>query len=92
MRALVIAFAGGLAAAPAALAAPLAPEPASKTLSSAPPIELVAGLRVGLASRPLARPLGALALALRSVWLRSPRPHQPRTSLRGLARSYRGLW
>ena len=42
MRALVIAFAGGLAAAPAALAAPLAPEPASNKLSSAPPVELVA--------------------------------------------------
>ena len=84
MRALVIAFAGGLAAAPAALAAPLAPEPASKTLSSAPPIELVAGLRVGLASRPLARPLGALALALRSVWACSS-GHKARTSLRRLA-------
>ena len=42
MRALVIAFAGGLAVAPAALAAPLAPEPASNKLSSAPPVELVA--------------------------------------------------
>ena len=48
-------------------------------------------LRVGLASRALAGPLGLLALALRSLWPCSPWSHQPRTSLRRLARSDRRL-
>ena len=46
---------------------------------------------MGLASRALAGPLGLLALALRSLWPCSPWSHQPRTSLRRLARSDRRL-
>jgi hypothetical protein len=41
MRALILAFVGGLALATSAQAAPFAPKPASIELGTAPPIELV---------------------------------------------------
>jgi hypothetical protein len=41
MRGLILAFAGGLALAASAQAAPLAPNPASIELGVAPPVELV---------------------------------------------------
>ena len=93
MRTLILTFAGGLALAASAPAAPLALKPASTELGTAPRIELVDhGCGVGLASRPLAGPLGLLALALLSLWTCSALArHEARTSLFRLARSERWL-
>lgn len=66
--------------------------PALPRSSFAPPSHRHGWLRLGLGPRPLAGPLGLLALALCSQWPRLPRcPHRARTSLYRLARAHRRL-